>query len=1014
MLELKELAQFFTDELNNIGKIQDPKYEFLVHAELGTQKPRVTCGVLRVDEPIISPIDNILNINYKGSVEFSVRTPESNFHLINVEKIIGILVEKFNGKNVEFSKGNGVLNLSYSRAKNFKIEAGVGQMTPLSFSFAINYSENVVIEAKKHWFIKEIGENKEFLEIPFLTERVLVEKDGKINPINDRKYKQAFMMTQQRTYSFTMPYESSNGVASMLTKDILTGDANKNYILKYYDGIAFTEDEPFLTQVVLYRNGDNGGTKPNSSILNLLFTDSDDGKNSTKYFMALIDNSFDGTTENTRWFDSQSEQIEWFEKRIKIGANFDSIDAPNLNSLVLTSQIYKNSREYDVFDLVNKNYAIIRVEKNVGDEVQKKYYYYKVADANIGANNQVIYDLRLDSLQTWFFRDDIVVEDSFISKAHLDRFVDIGEGLVTFDGYANSKLFSREDIRQVATRLTQRSKLRISGTGKNISGICNWINNNVLCWVYVLVGAKEFQLVDWETNKATGGCYISQARAQRGNDVSYSIDYGYAILCYPMLKADALLRFQSYKVLDNETQYIININAEGLDAFLNLNSGYSHVYGLKLSMKPPIHLNTLFDEYDYEIDDNVLTIKNAHKSTVGQFGVYYKSLVIPSEESLEGGIITDFIGQSSENNEKMFNGLIHVTADELDSYIMTFDSNPIEGTFEKSEIIGAIRDKKFNPKINSLDYKQLRVTFAGSSFDFDMQKINKFKRKGVAGTGNIFFSYNEMITADISKVIIKLKEGSQDEVFNQFYSDSFNGFLMTNDLSLPYSTEQYDTYIANNKNAYLSFQAQQNYARDSANLEKKYATIDYGINQTKNVYKMFSGDVSSGLGGVAEDTAKYVAQMSEISDRTNLNLDYQKTQFDMSIDNMKNAPDSLTNANGNPIFIFAVSEFGIYAEIYEGLDTELESANDIMFRDGFNLNRFAETGKTLKDYCHTRKYFNYIRATIGNISGVAMSDTMRADLKQRFSNGIRFWHQDKIDYSMENYELKLEEGEQNV
>lgn len=131
----------------------------------------------------------------------------------------------------------------------------------------------------------------------------------------------------------------------------------------------------------------------------------------------------------------------------------------------------------------------------------------------------------------------------------------------------------------------------------------------------------------------------------------------------------------------------------------------------------------------------------------------------------------------------------------------------------------------------------------------------------------------------------------------------------------------------------------------------------------------------------------------------------------MSIDNMKNAPDSLANANGNPIFIFAVSEFGIYAEIHEGLDTELESANDIMFRDGFNLNRFAETGKTIKDYCHTRKFFNYIRATLGNISGVAMSDTMRADLKQRFSNGIRFWHQDKIDYSMENYELNLEGGE---
>ena len=79
-----------------------------------------------------------------------------------------------------------------------------------------------------------------------------------------------------------------------------------------------------------------------------------------------------------------------------------------------------------------------------------------------------------------------------------------------------------------------------------------------------------------------------------------------------------------------------------------------------------------------------------------------------------------------------------------------------------------------------------------------------------------------------------------------------------------------------------------------------------------------------------------------------------------------------------------------------------------MFRDGYNLNRFEESGKTIKDYCHTRKFFNYIQAVLGNIHGVPMSDTMRADLRNRFASGIRFWHQDTIDYSMENYELNLE------
>ena len=73
---------------------------------------------------------------------------------------------------------------------------------------------------------------------------------------------------------------------------------------------------PFETQVVLYRNGDNGETKPDTAMLNLIFTDADDGNNATKYSLALIDNEFDGTSENTRWFDSQAEQQNWYQTRI--------------------------------------------------------------------------------------------------------------------------------------------------------------------------------------------------------------------------------------------------------------------------------------------------------------------------------------------------------------------------------------------------------------------------------------------------------------------------------------------------------------------------------------------------------------------------------------------------------------------------------------------------------------------------------------------------------------------------
>ena len=276
------------------------------------------------------------------------------------------------------------------------------------------------------------------------------------------------------------------------------------------------------------------------------------------------------------------------------------------------------------------------------------------------------------------------------------------------------------------------------------------------------------------------------------------------------------------------------------------------------------------------------------------------------------------------------------------------------------------------------------------------------------------FAYTEMITADVSKGILRLFTVGKDNIFNEAYTESYNGFLFTNDLTLPYSVGAYETFIANNKNAYLSFQAQQDYTRENVRIarEQNLANAQMGV---ASGVGMGIGNVASGnlIGGISNFQQAGMSAINGVvndyfmQERGELQLAYNQTQFDLTIDNMKNAPDTLANANGNAIFIAAVAEFGLYAELYAGLDTELESANDIMFRDGYSLNRFEESGKTIKDYCHTRKYFNYIKAVLGNIRGVPMSDTMRADLRKRFANGIRFWHQDAIDYSMENYELTL-------
>lgn len=991
MLNLNEVAQWLTTVFNEIGAKYEPKYTFNIYAEVGEDKNNVDVqGIYKVDIPNNLPVNGIVNAKYFGRIDLTVSAPRTNYNLANVEQIVGDVAKKINGTEKVFGNGKGFVIMSVTGTGNFKTEYSQGNIVPLLIKLDINYSENVVVGGGKHWYISEIG--GEYIEIPFITERVTVEKDGKVSPINDRKYKQAFMLAQQRSYMFALPYDTN--VGAMLTKDILTGDANKNYMLKCVDNVAFTEEKPFETRVVLYRNGDNGETKPDTSMLNLIFTDADDGKNSTKYALALIDNPFDGATENTRWFDNQSEQQNWYQVKINNGADFDSIDAPNLNNLVLTNQIYKNTRNYDIFDLVNKNYAIIKVTKG---ENEPQYYYYKVANADIGANSQVIYTLQLDSVQTWLFRNELIVDDSFINKCHIDRWIDNGDGTVSFDLGKNSKLFEREELRDVAMRLKTRTKLKYDYTISDNNLLVDWLNENVIAWVYVLMRTDDYNVYN-----SVGTLKASTFGNTKILGINkLLVDYPQVTLVYPIIDGNKQIEF--YSSIGNV--FFQNLNEKGLNDFLKENGGFSKVFNIKLSVKPPFNLNK---KYNYTIRDNNLRFVVGANEDTTQYRILYPSEIV--------GEYRSFVSASTfrkENNLITANCVMCYVEDYKDPVRLRTNLTLPTLRFDKTDFNdNTLADKKYNPKINSSDYKSLRVTYAGGFQDFPIDKMNKQIPT---------FDYIEQITLDCSKILVR-PFFETDGVFNYMYSTSFNGLNFTNDFSIPFAQNQLDLYIANNKNAYLSFSTQQQYARASNSITNQMASARFGVNAAFSALKTgvsagtsiatgnIGGAITSGVGGgmgILESGANTALDVAERNQQLDLRQAYERAQFDFTIDNMRNAPDTLANANGGALFTMAVDDFGVYAELYEGLDTELESANDIMMRDGYNLNRFEEPNKTIKDYCHTRRYFNYIKAVIGNIRGVPMSDTMRADLRNRFSNGIRFWHQDTIDYSHENYELNL-------
>ena len=327
----------------------------------------------------------------------------------------------------------------------------------------------------------------------------------------------------------------------------------------------------------------------------------------------------------------------------------------------------------------------------------------------------------------------------------------------------------------------------------------------------------------------------------------------------------------------------------------------------------------------------------------------------------------------------------------------------MQNKFLKSSIAGTnvLKDKKYNPKLNNSDYKELQLAFVSSNETYDIQKLNN---------PTPTFEYYEPLSSDVTKGLVQYKAASNNEVYGTAYSASYNGLSYTNDLSLPIANKQLDSYLANNKNAYLSFQNQQERQVENAQfrLLGSMAGTATSLATAGGLSKILKtptgyrpGDVGSEVGSFVSSAINYAAMLRDQS--------YQQKQFDLTMDDMKSAPNVLQNVNGSALLAMSVAPLGIYAETHQALPHELEMANDDMFMNGFtyNLNDDIFPYVNKVNSVHLRKNFNYIQAIIGNISGITISNEARNDLRQRLANGVRFWHINNIDYVHENSERWL-------
>ena len=967
MLSAQEIANYLEAGLDAIAATKPNNYQFSILAEIGRgYDGKKINGMVRTVSAELSPIPtNCVEAKYVFVVEMFI-SGSTNYTFINVNDIINDFINANQCTNVDFENGKGLMTFSMGVPKSYKVSYELGSGVPLTFTINVTFTENAVASGDKHWLL-------DGSEIPYLSESVYVEREGMTRKLFTDAYNKTILTGQTKFYSFHIPYESS--LYKSLQAEILNSTTANGvkHTLTYYDGAAFTKDAPFTATVRIYRTAKSEARRPDGSVFEVTFTDVYNAENySHKYYIALIDFPFDMQGDDTRYFNSTAEQVDYFEEKAAASsAPFVEIEAPNLDSLVITKQVYGNSGApwASQFDFVNKNYAVIKAVS--GDKTY--YFYYFITNSTIGADGFVMVDLKLDTVQTYFFDENITFSDCLIERAHLNRFVPVEDDptKVKFVTDPASKIYNSEQGLNFPKRLVKRDKLKLRYTGNDV--VDEWLNENVASWVYVFIDpSHQYTVAEIRNPSGESDTVEIEVNPNKGR-VSYPIGFNGATncICYPIYK-NVDFDDDNYpinKILLNvslfasaEDNFNMPITHIGRQKFEKLNSLASYYYTIKLSLVPPFDSSSISANVDN--NNNLIIDATTIAETVGT-NIKDRSI------AYFGGGIAICTSNTVTKRWSDIDGLFFGSR-QTKTFILTNDY----ALSENSEIFkNEIKAKKspnpaFNPKLNSQNFKELVITASsGDTFAYDIQKL---------GENSIAFEYSEPIQPEVTKYYMRVQGGTG--LYEDDTDKNYTGLVGSTDNSLAYTNDQYAAFIANNKNFFLQ-----------SNMKIVSGLKDSVVSGAKSGT---AGGPMGAIAGAAEGLISGASQAAtSIIDR------------EMTIDNLKAAPDQLKNANGNVIFNMFSTDLGLYIEKHSALEGDLKTANDFMNIYGFSFSGIAN----VKDYANIRKYHNYLKAQLQSING-NLSNVARSDLRQRFANGVRFWNSDVVAYNYENYENWLDSG----
>lgn len=656
------------------------------------------------------------------------------------------------------------------------------------------------------------------------------------------------------------------------------------------------------------------------------------------YSIKILNYNFDKDYDNVRLFENKDAQSRFFDN-IQNATKLDDVNFI-CKDLINASVTFYTNDFISLKKLLNYNYAVITNNEN-----NEKLYFF-INSIEQGSSGLIILNMTIDVFNTYIF--DITFSKAQIERAHIDRWIKTDKTL-NFNFNENSNLFEREQIKDLSKRLTYKERMLAHYDMTVNSQLNQWLNDNIECWVYVYISSGQYNRInsDGETVKnwyidninyaKTTTDYTSIVSSQKG---------GTSVLCYPIYKGQNQIKFKNNATGKVETTSWDSFGWSGFRTENNVTP-----YAIKYSLLAPFK----FDNYtNYTINGDLIISTDIYN---GSSYINYKNLQI-EKTTLAGNLIALVTYQDISQPVKM-------TVNKL-----TYDKD-----IAVSEIITNSNLTKYNPKMYNSDIKSLLIKINGNQYEYDIAKIN---------SNNPTFNYYEVLTPDITKSLLVLNP-PDNSIYVKATANNYSGLMATQDMSILFSNTKLDEYLANNKNAFLSFQTNQVFA---------------GVKGIAGA--VAAGATTRALGGPTNPVLAGV-NVASSGVNTATNLIQNSIQFGLTIDNMRSAPNTLVNANGNAILLNAIQELGCYLEIYEAIPYEQDMVNDYIRYYGYTVNIIDDLHK----YFNSRKVYNYIKTNVNNIDG-PISNNVKDIFKEMFNRGVRIWHIDDIDFNKSNYEVILD------